>query len=136
MFRLRLFANRQNAAIRYKWIVQGRPGGSDADVENPEGLTQCGSSPYEYHYLKNNVARFTADEPGEYQIKLVADLALPDTVNLNYPRSATYVVTIVAEGESQNSGDCNAAPGPVPGLGALILLGLFAVWGLRRLRRQ
>jgi len=126
-FRLRMFANRQNAAVQYKWIVDGRPSGSDATVENPQGTVRV-STPYEYHYLKNNVARFTADEPGEYQIKLVASLVFPDTVNTNYPRSSTYVVTIVAEGDS--TGGCSMGNGSTGAAGFIVLLlGLgLAIW--------
>ena len=131
-FRLRMFANRQNAPVQYKWIVQGRPSGSDSTVENPQGTVRV-STPYEYHYLKNNVARFTADEPGEYQIKLVADLVFPDTVNPNYPRSATYVVTIVAEGDSM--GGCSMGNGNAGAAGFLVI-GLLLGLGLVLRRRK
>jgi len=125
-FRLRLFANRQNTPIQYKWIVQGRPSGSSATVENPQGTVRA-STPFEYHYLKNNVARFTADEPGEYKVKLAATLVFADTVKATYPRSSEYLVTVVAEGDSMGGCSMGGRSGPaalVTGLGLLGLLGL------------
>jgi hypothetical protein len=130
--RLRLFANRTSAGIQYRWIVEGRPDGSSAQVENPEGTVNC-STPYEYHYLKGNVATFTADVPGEYRIKLAARLVFADTVNPKFPRTSNYLVTVVAEGDSLpvRSGGCSFAPGrpsprPLPLLLVLLLLGHLA----------
>jgi MYXO-CTERM domain-containing protein len=123
--RLRLFANRVSVPIRYKWIVEGRPEGSNATVENPQGTVQT-STPYEYHYLKSNVARFTADEAGEYRIKLAANLVFPDTVNVNFPRTSNYLVTVVAEGDSM--GGCSMGNGSAgAGIGILMLLGLLII---------
>ena len=47
---------------------------------NPEGAVHC-STPYEYHYTKNNVATFAADQPGEYRIRLDGHLVFPDIVD-------------------------------------------------------
>jgi hypothetical protein len=129
--RLRLFANRTNAPIQYKWIVEGRPEGSNATVENPQGTVQK-STPFEYHYLKNNVARFTADEPGEYRVKLAANLVFPDTVNPNFPRTSNYLVTIVAEGDSM--GGCSM--GGNAGAAGFAIIGLFLGLGLIVRRRR
>jgi len=127
--RLRLFANRENASIRYTWIVKGRPSGSSATVENPQGTVRI-SSPYEYHYLKGNVASFTADEPGVYEVQLTGELVFPDTVNANFPRSHTYVMKITAEGNS--TGGCSVGGSSAnAGLG-LLLAGLLALVVVRR----
>ena len=128
--RLRLFANRKNAAIRYKWIVEQRPGGSSATVENPQGAVRE-STPFEYHYLKGNIATFTADQPGDYRIKLVAELVFPDTVNANWTKSDVFDMTVTAEGDAASG--CN-----VGGAGGnLTLFGVLAmVAGLAFLRRR
>ncbi len=128
--RLRLFANRKDTPMRYKWIVQSAPSGSEAVVENPRG-TVLRSTPFEYHYIKNNVAAFTPDEPGTYQIKLVTELVFPDPINAAFPRNAAFVATVEAEGDSM--GGCSVGNG-AGGAGAalLTLLGL----GLLRLRRR
>jgi len=127
--RLRLFANRQNAAIRYKWIVQDRPSGSSATVENPQGTVRM-STPYEYHYLKGNVASFVADEPGEYQIQLSGELVFSDTVNPSFPRTHSYVMTITAKGDSM--GGCSVG-GARANLGlAFVLAGLLGLVVVRR----
>jgi hypothetical protein len=130
--RLRLFANRQSTAIRYKWIVERRPSGSSSTVTNPQGTVRV-STPYEYHYLKGHVASFTADEPGEYQIRVTAELVFVDTVNASFPRTHSYVTTVTAEGDSL--GGCAIGGGARDaGLG-LILAGLFALCALRRRHR-
>ena len=130
-FRLRLFANRMNAPINYKWIVVGRPGGSTATVNNAKGAVKV-STPHEYHYLKHNIATFTPDQPGEYSIKVVANLVFLDLVNPNFPREASFVMTVVAKGDAVGgcsiSGRANA-----PGFFLLVLLGLV---GLRWRRRR
>jgi len=118
--RLRLFANRSNTAIRYTWTVVKRANGSTATVENPRGTVRM-SSPYEYFYLKDNIARFTADEPGEYQIKIQAELVFADRVNANFPRQHSYVMTLTAEGES--AGGCSVG-GSASGTGLALLLAL------------
>ncbi|MBW2731681.1 MAG: thrombospondin type 3 repeat-containing protein [Deltaproteobacteria bacterium] len=128
--RLRLFANRSNTTIGYTWTVVERPNGSSATVQNPRGTVRL-SSPYEYFYLKDNVARFSPDEPGTYRIKVTGELAFADTVNTNFPRSSSYVMTVVAEGEPM--GGCSVSGNSnVAGIG--LLLGLALLLG--RVRRR
>jgi MYXO-CTERM domain-containing protein len=126
--RLRLFANRSNAAIRYTWTVVERPSGSTAVVENPRGTVRL-SSPYEYFYLKDNVAKFAADEPGVYKVKVTGELVFADTVNPNFQRKHSYVMTITADGES--AGGCNVG-GNASGAGLVLLVGLGLFLARRR----
>jgi hypothetical protein len=130
--RMRLFANRKNTVIQYKWIVLQRPAGSEATVQNPQGAVRV-STPFEYHYNKGNVARFTADEPGEYRVKLVAELVFPDTVNPAFPRQADYVMTVVAEGDSM--GGCSMGGGAT-GLGGAAGFVLLSLLGLALVARR
>jgi len=131
-FRLRLFANRESATIRYKWIVENHPDGSSATVDNPEGTVRS-STPYEYHYLSGNVPTLTPDEPGEYKVKVSARLAFNDTVNASYPKDSSYTVTIKAVGDSV--GGCSV-PGTTKNVGLLIaLIGLGAALLIVRRRR-
>jgi MYXO-CTERM domain-containing protein len=132
-FRLRLFANRSNTPLRYKWIVQKRPGGSNATVENPTGTVDT-SSPYEYRYLKDNKAQFTADEPGEYQIKLEGALVFADAVNPNWPTKSDYVMTVVAEGESM--GGCSMSGSNGSGAAGFAVTGLLLGLALAFRRRR
>ena len=127
-FRLRLFANRTNTAMRYVWTVKERPGGSTATVESPRGAVRL-SSPFEYFYQKDSVAKFTADEPGTYKVQVSSELVFPDQVNANFPRAHSYVMTVTAEGES--AGGC-AVGGGSSGAG----LGLVLLAGLVLLRRR
>ncbi len=131
--RLRLFANRENVPIRYKWIVEGRPAGSNATVVNAQGTVRV-SSPYEYHYVKSNVATFTADEPGEYKIKLTANLVFQDEVNANFPKDSMYIMTVVAEGDS--TGGCSMARGTGAGAIGFIVAGLLLGLSLLFRRRK
>jgi hypothetical protein len=137
--RLRLFANRQGAAIRYTWELAKRPVGSQlTEVENASGQTALSViNGYEYLYLKDNIAKFSADEPGTYEIWVTGELALPDTVNPAWARTFTYVMTLTAEGPSTNDGGCavsgRALDGPAFML-ALLLLAL--VLFVRRLRHD
>jgi hypothetical protein len=130
--RLRLFANRKNEAIRYTWIVVKRPGQSTATVTNPKGTVRA-STPYEYHYIKGNTATFSPDEPGEYQLKVDANLVFADSVNSNWNTDHTYTMTIVAEGDSV--GGCSMGttqPGAVGFVMASLLLGLGLAFRRRR----
>ncbi|MCB9557199.1 MAG: thrombospondin type 3 repeat-containing protein [Deltaproteobacteria bacterium] len=132
-FRLRLFANRENQAIRYTWTVLEAPGQSTATVQNPRGTVRL-STPYEYHYVKSNEATFTADAPGTYKIKVNAQLVFDDVVNKTFPKDAFHIVTITADGERQSSG-CSVAGGPSAEWLGLSVLGLIALVTMRRRRR-
>ncbi|MBI2892012.1 MAG: thrombospondin type 3 repeat-containing protein [Deltaproteobacteria bacterium] len=124
--RLRLFLNREMAPVHYNWEIIGRPSGSEASVSNPDGASRL-SSPYEYHYMTDNTPTFMADEPGEYRIRVTANLAFPDE---QFPdvRTAQYETVITAEGESVGGLGCTA--GGAPGTAAAsagLLLGLVGL---------
>jgi len=131
--RLRLFANRQNEAIRYRWKVEERPDSSSSVPSHAVGAVTL-STPYEYHYLKDQVATFTADQPGTYRIAVQAELAFADTTTKS---TAQSYVTIVAEGgaisaDDAVSGGCSTTHGGTTGAGALMLL--VGLVGLARRR--
>jgi hypothetical protein len=84
-FRLPLFANRNGAAIEYKWTVTTRPSGSQAPVENPEGNVTM-SRHWEYAYQDGHVPTFTADVEGDYVLQLQGKLVFPDRA---FPESDT-----------------------------------------------
>jgi hypothetical protein len=67
-FRLPLFANRNGAAIQYKWTVTSRPPASEAPVENPEGAVTM-SRHWSYAYQDGHVPTFTADVEGDYVLQ-------------------------------------------------------------------
>jgi hypothetical protein len=130
--RLSMFANRINAEIRYQWVVTKRPQSSSAEVENPHGAT-ARSRLYDYLYLKSSVPTFTADEPGDYQLKVKGELAFPDTVNPTWERTHSYVMTLTAEGPSMSDGGCALGRGPsARPLPWLLLLALFVLRQRRR----
>ena len=128
--RLRIFANRQNAAMRYTWSVTRAPEGSHAVPANAAGAVTV-STPFEYHYLKDSVATFKADKPGEYRISLHTELAYGDDQGKN---SATEELVIVADGDAVDSaGGCATGAGSTggAGFGLAFLVGLVGL-GIRR----
>jgi hypothetical protein len=128
--RLRLFANRESAAVRYTWIIEERPAGSNAAVQGPRG-TVNESSPYEYRYENGKAPVFSPDQPGEYRIKVVAELVLPDTVNPAWTRTNSYVATITAEGDPVAGCSLGGA-----GAGSGLALTLSLLLGLSALRAR
>lgn len=126
-FRLPLFANRENAAIEYKWTVKQAPPGSRAAVENPVGAVTV-SRHWQYAYNdRDGVPTFTADVDGEYVLTVTGNLSFPDRA---YPeaRSNTSELRMNVEGGAGKTG-CAAIP-----VGALGLVGVAL--GLMRRRRQ
>ena len=122
---LQLFANRKSRAIEYEWSVVSRPDGSRATIKHPRGSSTL-STPYNYHYKKDRAVSFTADQPGEYLLKVSARLVFADDI---YPdkRTASYTMMLTAEGES-------AAGCATSGAGSALwlLLGLPLIWRRRR----
>jgi uncharacterized protein (TIGR03382 family) len=127
--RLRLFANRENAPIEYRWTVVQAPSGSGATVANPYGSVRL-STPFEYHYAEDNIATFTPDEPGEYLIRLEGTQVWEDEVSGELGETSEALALLVVEGDSLNAG-CSAAPG-APAAGSLALLALLGLFIARR----
>ena len=129
-FRLPLFANRNGAAIEYKWTIATRPAGSKAPILNPQGSVTM-SRHWEYAYPDGQVPSFTADVDGEYSIQLQATLPLPDRA---YPDKRTSVselkLTATPDGKPGTQ-SCSVTP-MTAGAAALGL----AMLGLLRRRRQ
>lgn len=128
--RLRLFANRENAPLEYHWTVLSAPNGSSATVNNPYGGVRL-STPYEYHYMVDNVATFIPDEPGEYLIRLEGAQVWDDEVSGAIGEASEALAFLIVEGDSLNAG-CSTVPGS-PLSGALV--GLCALVGLMIVRR-
>jgi len=115
--RLRLFANRQSTAIRYRWSVVDGPDGSTAVPSHARGAVTT-STPFEYHYLRDTVPTFTADLPGTYTLVLNGELAYPEAGSKSVARAE---LEVVAEGDAVATGGCaTAGPGTSKGLLTLI----------------
>lgn len=129
---LHIFANRENAAMRYVWTLVSKPQGSDARIDNPRGSVTY-SNAFEYRYLKDQVAGFNPDMAGDYEIQLSAELVFPDPQYPGNSTSRTSYLLTVEEGEAQGC-TCVATPSQTSGLSlsALALAGLLLV---RRRRR-
>lgn len=129
---LHIFANRENTHIQYTWrVVSGPNGKTDgATITNPTGAVSVSSS-IEYIYEGDREARFSAREPGEYQIELLGELVWPQYDDYPESKTAKSVVTVQVGGEALPAFFCGAAPGSTAAAG--VLLGLLAI--VRRRRR-
>jgi hypothetical protein len=131
--RLRLFANRENAALRYTWTIEEAPAGSGAVIENPYGAARL-STPYEYHYVQNHIPALRPDRAGTYRVRLEVTQVWEDAVSGSQETVAVHEALIEVEGDSA-AGGCAAAPG-APAAGTALLLLIGAVFGIGRLRRR
>jgi hypothetical protein len=134
-FRLILFANRIDAAIKYTWTVAKAPRRSKATVGSSLGETAsraAGGSGFEYAYDRalGDPPTFVPDVDGEYQLRLVASLMDDDAVFPGGPRVAEYRMTLTV-GDKEEVGGCSAVRSADLGAWFLLLLGALAV----RLRR-
>jgi len=128
-FRLPLFANRNNAAITYKWTVSQRPAGSQAPVENPEGSVTM-SRHWQYAYQDGHVPTFTADVEGDYVLQLQGTLVFKDRA---YPGSDTSTADLKL---SASSGSGAVACTALPADASLAGLALAALALIRRRNRR
>ena len=135
---LRIFANRENAAIRYIWTVVRRPGGSEARIDNPRGSVTF-SDAFEYRYLRDQVATITPDQPGRYEIQVAAELVFDDPA---FPGNTTSRSTfsLVVEDSGESGGCVCAMSSAYPRSGgryaaAFLLFGALGFLVVRRFRR-
>lgn len=137
--KLILFANRTDTPIEYSWVVSKAPSGSQATVISSRGksaTTVPGTYQVAYSFDGNNVApTFVPDQPGDYELKLVAKLTFADEM---YPddsnRTASYTVAFSAGGAGQSSGGgCAAMSTDALGLPLLGMAGLMVF--LKRRKR-
>jgi MYXO-CTERM domain-containing protein len=127
---LRVFANRDNVGIRYTFTVEEKPENGRLLIDNPRGAVTF-SEAFEYRFEQDYRPQLTAQVPGEYVVKLQAELVNEDA---DYPevQVAEARVTIIAEGNA--IGGCSQTSGSsmVPFAGLALLLGAL---GLRRRRK-
>jgi MYXO-CTERM domain-containing protein len=147
-FRLRLFANRRNQAMRFTWEVVGAPEGSRAAVDGSQGTVTL-STPFEYRYMTGGEPTFVADQPGEYRIRVVAETIFEDRQSGVLNETAEYEMVVTANGEPVDleqaaggnaAGGCSATDQSTPAqsapYGLAALLFVFGGALLRRRRRQ
>jgi len=96
---LKVFANRQNATIRYQWHVYGPRG----HLENPNGVVTY-STPFEYHYHVERIPFFVAYNPGTYQVVLEATEVFGDP---SAPPSVFEAVLEVSGASTETVDDCD-----------------------------
>ena len=123
---LRLFANRENSAMRYTWTITKKPDGSEARIDNPRGSVTYSDS-FEYRYLADQVPALTPDVAGDYEVQVSAELVFPDS---QYPNNNTSRSTfkLTAQGGESSGGCTHTTSRSQGGLSAvaLLLVGLMA----------
>ncbi len=124
---LHIFANRENKAIRYTWIITEQPTDGDATITNPKGAVSF-SNGIQYVYEQDRAAKFTANTPGEYRVELQAELAFPDDEGYDVRADKSELIINVG-GEAK--GGCASVPATTPAMFALVGL----VFAARRRRR-
>lgn len=136
---LRIFANRENLAMRYTWRVVSFPEGAEFMVENAEGAVTV-SSPFEYRYLIDEAPKVYGTVPGEYALELTVETIWEDRVSGNLNQTATFTTAVNLQGERADlpsgTGDnagCSVAASPQGAAGWLLLMG-FAGLVIRRRR--
>jgi MYXO-CTERM domain-containing protein len=134
-----VFGNREGAPMEYTWNVVNAPDGSEATVKGAVGkvvATKPGTLGFEYAYAvdgNNATPIFVADEPGEYELKLVANLVFDDEKFPGGSKVATYSLKLTVGGEAKSSGGCTTASGQASGASLfLVAVGMLV---LRRRRR-
>lgn len=140
-FRLRLFANRRNAALKYKWRLKGAPRDSEAHIENREGTVSV-STPFEYRYQEDSIPTVVPDKPGTYRFEVEVQPIFRDRAEDENSEDVrpTHTVPVRVEGEPValpgTSGGCSqvesAQPSPLSSGLWLALLGLVGSFVGRR----
>lgn len=103
---LRLFANRQDAGLVYKWTVSGAEAGS-AKIYNSTGAVGY-STPFEYRYTEGAEPVLYCKKPGTYTVTVQVEQVFEDDVTQEIGLAAqAYAVITVAGTDYSTSADCN-----------------------------
>ncbi len=104
--RLRLFANRQNAALQYSWSVVSWPAIDSAEIENGRGATAY-STPYEYRYREGFEPVLIPKKLGSYVVEVKVEQVLGEGVS---GEDATATARIdVSGGTIDSTSDCTCS---------------------------
>ena len=136
---LRLFANRENQAMRYDWRLIASPDNSDAYIDQPSGTVTI-STPYEYHYQDGEIPRLLVDQPGNYQVEVTVETVWEDRVSGNVKETRTYVSELnvsgdpepLPEGEAGGGSSCSSVGGAGVASAWLLALGIVGIGRRRR----
>jgi hypothetical protein len=131
---LRIFANREQQAIRYTWSVESSPEGGRAELFLPQGAVSRSDGFLYFYESDDRIARFVGHAPGVYVLKLRGELAYDDDA---YPGQTVSEARVEVHVEGEPTAGCShvaladtRAPAPFFALlfGAVLIL-------LRRGRR-
>jgi hypothetical protein len=135
---LRLFANRQDAGLKYRWSVLSEPDLGAANLDNPSGATGY-STPFEYHYTKGAEPVLTGSRAGTYRVRVRVVQEFEDAVSGKVGLEAEATALIYVRGASEGgTGDCDCAavgltkPGRGFSVVVLLVLGVLLLYRQRR----
>jgi hypothetical protein len=95
---LRLFANRTNSALKYRWSITKTPDEFAAKIVNPVGATGY-STPFEYRYYEGRVPYFNASFDGNYEVTVQVEQVFEDDVSGEVSLISEAVAVIAVTGE-------------------------------------
>lgn len=104
---LRLFANRENQALRYSWRVVGQPEGADVRLDNAEGTVTI-SSPYEYRYLVDEAPLLYGSLAGEYEVEVAIETIWEDRVSGKLNETSIFTTSVTLSGDKADVGRSDA----------------------------
>jgi hypothetical protein len=129
---LMLWANRDNKAIRYTYTIEEMPEGASASIANPKGTVSY-SEVFNYRYEEGYVPSLVTSMPGDYVIKLQAELAFDDELYEGQTVSE-HRIDINVGGE-QVMGCSSISVQKTTSLGGLFALALIGLVSVRRRRK-
>jgi hypothetical protein len=97
---IRLFTNRADTPVDYELYVQSGPSAGRWVTFNERGTCGGAGQGYECRPTIGSPAGLAVTTPGTYKVQITAKLKSPDPVNPNFPTTATYVLTLTAQGAS------------------------------------
>jgi hypothetical protein len=137
--RLRLFANRENAALEYQWWLISGPHSSGGIPHSIGGVSY--STPFEYHYYEDAIPTLTPARAGTYEVFVRVRQVFADDVTGELGLEAEWSATIEARGgtvPSSSGCDCSHTGRGLHGTGWILLLlaGLAFAFCARSLRKR
>ncbi|MEZ4466791.1 MAG: thrombospondin type 3 repeat-containing protein [bacterium] len=110
--RLRLFANRENQAMRFVWTVESAPKGAHGSVAGARGAV-TESTPFEYRYAEDATPTFVPDRPGSYILRVHATSLFEDAVSREVEATASWTARLegLGRGGGHRAEGCTATPG-------------------------
>jgi len=114
---IRIFINRENETFEYQISILKRPLNSKVNIQNAAGLL---NSSFNFEYQTQNRPMFSANQPGEYQLRLDVINPNADLITGEINAQHTYDFRIVIPNQGVTVQSCNSVK--LTNIGLLFLL--------------